>query len=82
MMMKVYDNYIICFSEKQNPYQNACTYFCHVTLIISNEKFQFQSQSECENLKYLLLALSFQKLEVGACPHALNVIGLDQFFAV
>ena len=28
--------------------------FHHVTLIISNEKFQFQSQSECENLKCLL----------------------------
>ena len=35
--------------------------FHHVTLIISNEKFQFQSQSECENLKCLLPALSFQK---------------------
>ena len=34
--------------------------FHHVTLIISNEKFQFQSQSECENLKCLLLTLSFQ----------------------
>ncbi len=27
--------------------------FRHVTLIISNEKFQFQSQSDCENLKCL-----------------------------
>ncbi len=36
--------------------------FHHVTLIISNEKFQFQNQLECENLKCLLPALSFQKL--------------------
>ncbi len=35
--------------------------FHHVTLIISNEKFQFQSQLECENLKCLLPAFSFQK---------------------
>ena len=35
------------FSEKQNPYRNARTNIRHVTLIISNEKFQFQSQSEC-----------------------------------
>ncbi len=29
------------FLEKQNPYQNAYIYFCHVTLIIFNKKFQF-----------------------------------------
>ncbi len=39
MMRESMTTKLSAFSEKQNPYQNARIYFCHVTLIISNEKF-------------------------------------------
>lgn len=73
---------IICFLEKQNPYQNAYTFFCLIILIISNEKFQVYSQLECKNLKcsICLSQKPTTTLEVGACPRALNSI-IDIIFA-
>ncbi len=62
MMRESMTTILSAFSEKQNSYRKACMYFCHVTLIISNEKFQFQSQLRCENLKCLLPAYNLQKL--------------------
>ncbi len=60
MMRESITTKLSAFSEKQNPYQNAYTYFCHVILIISHEKFQFQNQLESENFNCLLSTLSFQ----------------------
>ncbi len=54
---------------------NKRVFRIQVNYVISNEKFQFQSQSEWENLKCLLLTLSFFT-SFRALPLTLHFVSL------